>query len=119
MIISQRNIVYMVVEFTMRLQISKSKNDSSLYFTKSIYVNGVRTSKVVEKLGTYDKLEKNSTVNTQSNRLSSIFQSLEKGKRRNKRSYSKIFSSKQLEKGNKNVFCKHKFPQFTNHLILV
>ena len=42
----------------MRLQISKSKNASSLYVTKSIYVNGVSTSKVVEKLGTYDELEK-------------------------------------------------------------
>ena len=41
----------------MRLQISKSKNASSLYVTKSIYVNGVRTSKVVEKLGTYDELK--------------------------------------------------------------
>ena len=41
----------------MRLQISKSKNASSLYVTKSIYVNGVHTSKVVEKLGTYDELK--------------------------------------------------------------
>ena len=42
----------------MRLQISKSKNAASLYVTKSIYVNGVHTSKVVEKLGTYADLEK-------------------------------------------------------------
>ena len=42
----------------MRLQISKSKNASSLYVTKSIYVNGVHTSKIVEKLGTYADLEK-------------------------------------------------------------
>ena len=42
----------------MRLQISKSKNAASLYVTKSIYVNGVHTSKVVEKLGTYAELEK-------------------------------------------------------------
>ena len=41
----------------MRLQISKSKNASSLYVTKSIYVNGVSTSKVVEKLGTNDELK--------------------------------------------------------------
>ena len=41
----------------MRLQISKSKNASSLYVTKSIYVNGVSTSKVVEKLGTYHELK--------------------------------------------------------------
>ena len=41
----------------MKLTISKSKNASSLYVTKSIYVNGVSTSKVVEKLGTYDELK--------------------------------------------------------------
>jgi len=42
----------------LKLTISKSKNASSLYVTKSIYVNGKRTSKVVEKLGTYAELEK-------------------------------------------------------------
>lgn len=41
----------------MKLTISKSKNAASLYVTKSIYVNGKRTSKVVEKLGTYKDLE--------------------------------------------------------------
>lgn len=41
----------------MKLVISKSKNAASLYVTKSIYVNGVHTSKVVEKLGTYAELE--------------------------------------------------------------
>lgn len=43
----------------MRLCISKSKNASSLYVTKSVYKNGKRTTKVVEKLGTYAELEKN------------------------------------------------------------
>ena len=42
----------------MKLTISKSKNASSLYVTKSIYVNGAHTSKIVEKLGTYADLEK-------------------------------------------------------------
>lgn len=42
----------------MKLTISKSKNAASLYVTKSIYVNGVHTSKIVEKLGTYAELEK-------------------------------------------------------------
>lgn len=42
----------------MKLTISKSKNASSLYVAKSIYVNGVHTSKIVEKLGTYADLEK-------------------------------------------------------------
>lgn len=42
----------------MKLSISKSKNAASLYVTKSIYNNGKRTSKVVEKLGTVAELEK-------------------------------------------------------------
>ena len=42
----------------MRLQIVKSKNAASLYVVKSIYENGKHTSKVVEKLGTYDELLK-------------------------------------------------------------
>ena len=42
----------------MRLQIVESKNASSLYVVKSVYENGKRTSKVVEKLGTYANLLK-------------------------------------------------------------
>jgi len=42
----------------MRLQISKSKNAESFYVTKSVYDKGKRTSKIVEKLGTYDELKK-------------------------------------------------------------
>ena len=40
----------------MRLQIIKSKNAASLYVVKSLFENGKRTSKVVEKLGTYAAL---------------------------------------------------------------
>ena len=43
----------------MKLTITKSKNASSLYVTKSIYLNGKHTSKVVEKLGTIDELKLN------------------------------------------------------------
>ncbi|MBP2034207.1 transposase [Clostridium algifaecis] len=43
----------------MRLQIVKSKNAASLYVVKSIFENGKRSSKVVEKLGTYSELLKN------------------------------------------------------------
>jgi len=42
----------------MRLQVIKSKNAASLYIVKSIYENGKRSSKVVEKLGTYEELSK-------------------------------------------------------------
>lgn len=41
----------------MRLQVTESKNAASLYVVKSIYENGKRTSKVVEKLGTYAHLQ--------------------------------------------------------------
>lgn len=36
----------------MRLQVSKTKNAASFYVVRSVYAKGVRTSKVVEKLGT-------------------------------------------------------------------
>lgn len=42
----------------LKLIISESKNSVSLYAAKSIYVNGKRTSKIVEKLGTVAELEK-------------------------------------------------------------
>jgi transposase len=42
----------------MRLSISKSKNSISLYVIKSTYENGVHSSKIVEKLGTYDELKR-------------------------------------------------------------
>ena len=42
----------------MRLSISKSKNATSLYVIKSLIIDGKRTSKVVEKLGTLSDLEK-------------------------------------------------------------
>lgn len=41
----------------MRLSISKSKNAQSLYVIKSVNVNGKRTTKTVEKLGTYKELK--------------------------------------------------------------
>jgi hypothetical protein len=40
----------------MKLTVSKSKNAASLYVTKSFYDSGVRTSKIIEKLGTEAEL---------------------------------------------------------------
>jgi transposase len=40
----------------MRLNVSKSKNAASFYVIKSTYNNGIHSSKIVEKLGTYDEL---------------------------------------------------------------
>ena len=41
----------------MRLKISKSKNSLSLYAIESTYINGVHSSKIVEKLGTLAELK--------------------------------------------------------------
>ena len=41
----------------MRLSISKSKNAASFYVIKSIYESGKRSTKVVEKLGTFAELQ--------------------------------------------------------------
>ena len=41
----------------MRLMISKSPNAQSLYVIKSVFQDGKRSSKIVEKLGTYDELQ--------------------------------------------------------------
>lgn len=40
----------------MRLQVSRTKNAASFYVVKSVYVNGKRTNKIHEKLGTYKEL---------------------------------------------------------------
>ncbi|HEX5361900.1 transposase [Lachnotalea glycerini] len=42
----------------MRLMVSKSKNAQSLYAIKSVYENGKRSTKIVEKLGTLADLQK-------------------------------------------------------------
>lgn len=41
----------------MRLNVIKSKNAASFYVIKSVTIKGKRTSKIVEKLGTYDELK--------------------------------------------------------------
>jgi len=41
----------------MRLQIIKSKNAQSFYVVKTLSINGKRTNKVIEKLGTYNMLK--------------------------------------------------------------
>lgn len=42
----------------MRLKVSKSKNSTSLYVIKSIYEDKKRTTKIVEKLGTFEAIKK-------------------------------------------------------------
>ena len=40
----------------MRLKISRSKNSASLYIIKSTWINGVHSTKIVERLGTETEL---------------------------------------------------------------
>lgn len=42
----------------MRLQISKTKNAQSFYIVESTYINGRRSNRVVEKLGTLEEIKK-------------------------------------------------------------
>lgn len=42
----------------MRLGMSKSKNALSLYVIKSTYENKKHSTRIVEKLGTYDEIQK-------------------------------------------------------------
>ena len=42
----------------MRLTITKNNDTSSFYIIKSVTINGKRTSKVFEKLGTLEELNK-------------------------------------------------------------
>lgn len=51
------NIYNMTKRLNMRLQVSKTKNAASFYVVKSVYVDGKRTNKIVEKLGTYEELK--------------------------------------------------------------
>ena len=42
----------------MRLKVSRSKNAASLYVIESTYINGIHSSRIVEKLGTEEELRK-------------------------------------------------------------
>lgn len=46
------NIAINIGRFTMRLQISKTKNAASFYVVKTVYSNGKKMNKIHEKLGT-------------------------------------------------------------------
>ena len=47
---------HVVLEATMRLQTSKTKNAESFYIVESIYVDGKRSNKIVKKLGTLEQI---------------------------------------------------------------
>ncbi|MBU7008877.1 IS1634 family transposase [Phosphitispora fastidiosa] len=89
----------------MRLCISKSKNASSLYVTKSIYENGKRSTKVVEKLGTYAELEKNLNGQDPIEWAKKYIEELNKKEKEEKREVLVKYSpSKLIDKGEQRLF---------------
>jgi len=89
----------------MRLQIVNSKNAASLYVVKSIFVNGRRSSKVVEKLGTYANLL--NTLNGQDpiEWAKGYIEELNKQEKENKRKIMVPYSpNKLIPKGEQRSF---------------
>ena len=79
----------------MRLKISKSKNSTSLYVIKTVYVDGKEYTKTIEKLGTIANLEK-----TDLSRSGGQNNMLKLNRKEKTKCYYKIFSNKKINKMN-------------------
>jgi len=89
----------------MRLQIVNSKNAASLYVVKSIYENGKRSSKVVEKLGTVAGLEKKLNDQDPIEWAKKYVEELNKKEKEEKREVLVKYSpSKLIDKGEQRLF---------------
>lgn len=89
----------------MRLQIVNSKNAASLYVVKSIYENGKRSSKVVEKLGTVANLEKKLNSQDPIEWARRYVEELNKKEKEEKREVLVKYSpSKLINKGEQRLF---------------
>ena len=42
----------------MKVSVSKSKNQTIYYLSKSVWANGKSTTKTIEKIGSYDEIKK-------------------------------------------------------------
>lgn len=89
----------------MRLQIVNSRNAASLYVVKSIFKNGKRSSKIVEKLGTYADLLKNLNGQDPIEWAKNYVEELNKKEREEKREVLVKYSpTKLINKGEKHTF---------------
>ena len=89
----------------MKLTISKSKNSTSLYVAKSFYVNGTRTSKIVEKLGTVAELEKKLNGQDPIEWAKKYIEELNRKEKEEKREVLVKYSpSKLINKGEQHLF---------------
>lgn len=89
----------------MRLNVSRSKNAASFYVIKSTYVNGVHSSKIVEKLGTYDELKEKLGGQDPYEWAEAYIAELNQQKKENKRKIMVPYSpSKIIPKGEQRSF---------------
>jgi transposase len=89
----------------MRLKISKSKNASSLYVIKDVYVKGKRTTKIIEKLGTVAELNKTLNGEDPIEWAKKYIVELNQTEEKNKSEIIAKFSqSKQIKKDNQVLF---------------
>lgn len=89
----------------LKLTISKSKNSTSLYVAKSFYVNGTRTSKIVEKLGTIAELEKKLNGQDPIEWAKKYIEELNRKEKEEKREVLVKYSpSKLINKGEQHLF---------------
>lgn len=89
----------------MRLKISKSKNASSFYVIKDVTVKGKRTTKIVEKLGTYDDLLKKLDSEDPIQWAKKYIKELNKKDRQNKRDIIIKYSpAKKIKKDQQRTF---------------
>ncbi|EHQ91217.1 IS1634 family transposase [Desulfosporosinus youngiae] len=89
----------------MRLKITKSKNASSLYVIQSTYENKKHSSKIVEKLGTYDELQKKLNGEDPIEWAKKYIEELNKKEKENNREVLiKCFPSKLISKDDQRSF---------------
>jgi len=92
-------------ENAMRLKISRSKNSASLYVMKSTYINKVHSTKIVEKLGTYEELKEKLNGEDPIEWAKKYIQELNFKEKEEKREIKLKFSpAKQIIKGDQKAF---------------
>lgn len=90
---------------SVRLKISKSKNAASLYVIKDVTIKGKRTTKIVEKLGTFDELKRKLGGQDPIEWAKKYIDQLNKNKKENNLEIIAKFSqSKQIPKDNQVLF---------------
>lgn len=93
------------MEVIMRLSISKSKNAQSLYVIKSFTKDGKRSTKVVEKLGTYKELKKKLNGEDPIEWAKAYIEKLNEKEKQEKQEFIvKYSNSKQISKGKQVSF---------------